>query len=356
MNREEAIHRLKKENYQAAPGQEFEIDRMQTEDAWGVARCFFAVYGEHYPFDVYYIPEQLVEENRLGNLHSVVARTSGGDVIGYGALFRSSAHSRRVYEFGQGIVLPAYRSTTAMYCIQGYVLEEITAHEDIDEVFGEGVCNHTLTQRLCAIEGFGETGIEVGLMPPDAYSYEEFPNDRISTVLGFKCIRNKPQTVYFPLIYQTELTYILSGLDISRELLPAGSAPPAATESGVASQFFDRAQVARFNIYRAGQDFPLKLTALEDEAGRRRIQVCQFFVNLGQPSAGWITDLLRNRGYFLGAFLPRWFDTDGLLLQKVTPLPNPASIKLHSLRAQKLFNLIRKDISSNKNCFRTPQW
>jgi hypothetical protein len=356
MTRQEAIRKLEEEHYTVEPGQEFETDRMRPEDAWGVARCFFAVYGGYYPFDVYYIPERLIEENRSGNLFSVVARTAKGAIVGCAALYRSSAYSPRVYEFGQGTVLPEYRSTFAFYCLQDYILNEIAEQEEIDGIFGEAVCNHILSQRLSGIAGFVETGIEVGLMSPDAYGYEEFPDDRISTVLGFKTIRDRKQPVYVPALYGTELEYILSGSDVSRTVTGAESAPPATLESGIASQFFDLALVARFNIYRAAQDLPQRLTSFEEQAEQRGMRVRQFFVNLGEPGCGWAAERLREKGYFFGGFLPRWFDSDGLLLQKVDPLPKPASLKLYSDRSRRILDMIRGDIRSNESCLRTPEW
>ena len=128
MDKEEAIRRLKEEGYRVKPGQSFEVRRMQPEDAWGVARCFFAVYGEHYPFDVYYIPERLIEENRRKNVYSVVARADNGDIIGCGALYRSSAYSSGVYEMGQFIILPEYRSTFAAFKIFEYILDPCIGH------------------------------------------------------------------------------------------------------------------------------------------------------------------------------------------------------------------------------------
>lgn len=350
MNRLEAIEKLKQENYKVAPDQDFEVRRMEPEDAWGVARCFFSVYGPHYPFEVYYIPERLIEENRCGNVHSVVARTQSGDVIGYGALYRSSAHSPKVFEWGQGIVLPEYRSTLAIYCIQDYVLHDVAASEDVDEVFGEAVCNHVLTQRLSAIAGFRETGIEVGLLPAEAYPNEAFPHDRISTVLGFKSFSDRMQVIHLPVHYASELEYILSGLDIARSVELSNATPPTGSSTGIATQFFDQPHVARFNIHHAGEDFPQVLRACEEEGQCRGMEVLQFYVNLGEPGSGWIVALLRERGYFFGGFLPRWFDTDGLLMQKLTKPPSFASIKLKSERARRILDFIRQDLEGNPAC------
>lgn len=347
MNKEEAIRRLKEEDYKVKPGQSFEVGRMLPEDAWGVARCFFAVYGEHYPFDVNYIPEKLIEANRVGDVHSVVARTENGDIIAYGALFRSSAPSPKVYEDGQATVIPEYRSTFAVLCIQDYILNDLVPCEDIDQIFGESVCNHIITQRMLVIEDFIETGMEIGLLPAEAYRNPEFPNDRISTVLSFRRVRDEMRTVYVPPEYAQVLDYILSGLDISRKVVASEKEIPSAMamSTELETRFFDFAKVARFSAHRVGKDFPEVLATAEKEAQSQGIQVVQVYVNLGEAWSGRATSVLREKSYFFGGFLPRWFDTDGMLMQKLVALPNFDSIKLFSQRSKDILEVIRREIS-----------
>ncbi|HOV85955.1 MAG TPA: hypothetical protein PLM79_06300 [Syntrophobacteraceae bacterium] len=350
MNKQEAIRKLREEAYQVKPDQEFEVRRMEPEDAWGVVRCNFAVYGEHYPIDTNYIPERLIEENRLRNLYTVVARTGNGDIIGCGALYRSSAYSPRVYEYGQAIVHPEYRHTFAVLCIQDYILNVLVSQEDIDEVFGEAVCNHLVTQKLAALADFRETGLEVGVMSAEAYPSEDFPGERVSTVLHFRSVRDRMQEVYVPRQYEQVLEYIFSGLEISRSVLPSEARAPSGSATGIKTQIFDFAQVARFNVYSLGEDFPAVLAAEEEKARSRGTEVMQMFINLGEACAGRAVDYLRDKGYFFGGFLPRWFDTDGLFMQKLVKLPNFGSIKLDSERAHKILGLIRRDIEGNPAC------
>ena len=152
MNKEEALLKLKTEAFEVEPGQEFDVHRLLPEDAWGVVRCFYAIYGEHYPFDTYYIPEKLIQENEKGNVISVVARAGSGDIIGYSALYRSSAPFSGTYEIGQALVLPEYRFTFAAYSMWEYLLDLLDSIEGVHEIFGEAVCNHIITQRMMGWE------------------------------------------------------------------------------------------------------------------------------------------------------------------------------------------------------------
>lgn len=350
MNKEEAISKLKTEHFAVEPDQEFEIRRLEPDDAWGAVRCFYAVYGEHYPFDTYYIPDKLIEENRKGNVVSVVARTGSGDIIGYAALYRSSAYFSGVYETGQAIVLPEYRFSFAVLCMQDFLMGLLDSLQEVHEIFGEAVCNHIVTQKLMSLYDFEETGLELGLLPAEAFRDLEFPADRVSTLLGFRTVKDRAHDLFVPEDYASELEFTMSGLDISRTLKESRGCAPRGSSTGIVPQFIDYAHVVRFNLHRIGEDFPKIQADMERQVESREAKVIQVFINLGDPWAGWAVALLRQRGFFFGGFLPRWFDTDGLLMQRIAVLPNFQSIKLSSSRAQKILDIVRADIEGNIAC------
>src|SRR5574340_108148 len=178
MNRIEAIQKLREERWQVTPGLEFQVRLLQPEDAWGVARCFYAIYGAEYPIETYYLPEKLLEESACGNSYSAVAQASNGDIIGYGALYRSSCPHPRVFEIGQFMVLPEYRRSFAILRIVQVLLKEAAPAALPVELFGEPVCHHLMTQKMGYRHGYPDCALEVGLMPAAAYPRTEFATDR----------------------------------------------------------------------------------------------------------------------------------------------------------------------------------
>jgi len=56
------------------------------------------------------------------------------------------------------------------------------------------------------------------------------------------------------------------------------------------------------------------LIELENQALGQKVVVIQAWLKLSCPWSGSAVDILRNKGYFLGGVLPRWFDEDGLLM------------------------------------------
>ena len=71
--------------------------------------------------------------------------------------------------------------------------------------------------------------------------------------------------------------------------------------------------------------------------------VLQAWLNLADPWVGAAVHALRERGYFFGGVLPRWFDSDGFLMQKLLCPPDFDGIVLDSEASKQLLNIIRQD-------------
>jgi len=345
-DKHEAVRRLEEEAYRVEPGQDFEIYRMEPGDAWGVARCFYEVYGGHYPFDHYYVPEKLIAADRSGDMIGVVARTAAGDIIGFGSLFRNFAHNPRLYETGQATVIPAYRTTLAVLCIQDYIFDTLAPAVDVDVIFGEPVCNHLIMQKIASLSGFTDTGIELGVMPGETYRKGDASGGRVSTVLSFKVLRDRPREVYLPAEYAATLRSLIAKIPLARTVAVSSAPIPEGVASTLDARYFEASQVLRLSLYALGEDLEGRLSAEEERARARGIFVFQAFVNLGEPWSGRAVASLRKRGFFFGGFLPQWFGTDGLLMQKLSVLPEFDSVKLLSEDNRKLLDFIRADIGN----------
>ncbi len=182
------------------PGQEWSVDRMTQEDAPKVASLFLSVYGADYPIKKFIDPELLIAENKSGKTISSVARTARGDVVGHNAIFYS-APSQVIYESGAGLVHHDYRGGrgifTEMVSHGETIIQEQT---EASALFGEPVCNHVFSQRLCHGLGWISMAMEVDLMPAAVYS--DGATGRVSTLLDFKTLRPRPHRVFLPAVYE----------------------------------------------------------------------------------------------------------------------------------------------------------
>jgi len=325
-------------------GQEpFCVDEFRPEDAEGIVSLFRAVYGDGYPIRLFYDPEAIVGANRDGSYYSVVARTPGGRVVGACHLYRSAPYAG-LYENGVSLVAREYRNSKIFKELLSYVFNEyIPQKPHIAEVWGEAVCNHLISQKMMFPFLFVETALEVALMPGEAYAHEQSAAGRVATLDAFRCYIPKPHRIYLPPIYEAMLRRIYDRLGSVRDIAIADKIFPANKITHAELSVFDFARVARMAVFKSGGDFADCLAQMENRARKQNAVVFQVWLNLTEPCVGQAVDILRDRGYFFGGALPRWFDGDGLLMQKLECPPDFDNIVLWSDFSRELLAFIRKD-------------
>jgi hypothetical protein len=92
-----------------------------------------------------------------------------------------------------------------------------------------------------------------------------------------------------------------------------------------------------------GTDFASYIEAYEKSLADKAAHVSQVFLRLDCPWVGKAVEELRSRGYFLSGILPRWFDADGVLMQRIYGRPNWEGINLYSDRARQILSFVRDD-------------
>lgn len=331
-----------KGDYQVEPGQEVVIDLMRPEDAEGAAGCFLAVYGQGYPVRDYIDPDLLAKANQEKRIISTVARTTGGQVVGHCAIF-SSAPCPKIKESGAGVVLPTYRAQGLFAKMAAHSVKMAAPQFDIELVFGEAVCNHPFSQKMCHGLGYVTMALEVDLMPASAFGKEKSAPGRVATLLDFIAVTPRPHTVYLPRVYEEELRFIYEGYSEERGFQLSDASPSAASRSSIRTEVFEFAQVARMAVHEAGADLAEVIAREEAAAAAQGCTVFQAWLNLASPQVGASVETLRQTGWFLGGVLPRWYDDDGLLMQKILHQPSWDDMVIVFERAKKIAGLVRKD-------------
>ncbi len=324
-------------------GEVFEVGSFRPEDAEGIAALFRAVYGEAYPVRIFYDPHALTEANLAGTYYSILARNADGNVVGAVHLFRSAPYEG-LYEVGSGLVLRQYRKLGLNRRMFQFVFDQwLPQQRGIEEAWGEPVCNHVANQKAVVEFHYIETALEVALMPAAAYDKEKSAASRVAALPAFRCYKPKPHTVYLPSVYEKELTFLYSALDDQRTILISNQSLPDSIESHADMTVFDFAGVCRIAVRSMGSDFATYMGKLESTARDQKLVVLQVWLNLGSPWVGVAVNVLRDRGYFLGGLLPRWFGEDGLLMQKIMVDPDFEAVQLYSDRARQIFGMVQAD-------------
>lgn len=324
------------------PGQTWEIDLFRSEDAVGVVELFRTVYGEGYPVQAFTDPVALIQANAQKRIISSVARTPSGDIVGHNAMFRSAPFDR-IYESGAGLVHPLYRSS-------GIILKAVRhgqcLAEDVfglDALFGETVCNHTHMQKVVLGLGWITCAIEVDLMPAEAYAREKSAPGRVSALMDYACLKKTDKQVFIPDDCREFFIMIYSQFPEIRLLTPSVDNVPPLLKTELSASFFEFARVARIMIRTAGHDLSETLTQAEAGALNQGAAVIQIWANLSWPWIGRVVHILHEKGYFAAGILPRWFDDDGILMQKLCQPPAWENIRLHADRAKQMLEYVRAD-------------
>ncbi len=330
------------------PAPPLEIGFFRPGDAEGIVSLFKAVYGDGYPIRLFYDPVALTKANTDGEYYSIVGRILSGEVIGVMNLFRSAPY-RGLYEIGAGLVLKEYRRLGISRKLMSFVFKEwLQGMQNIEETFGEPVCNHLQMQKTVAELAHVETALEVALMPAEAYDKEKSASGRVATLLAFKCYKSLPHAVFLPQVYEKELKFLYAALDDKRTLFMSDTDLPDGQTSKGEVTFFDFPRVARVAMLNVGYDFETYLENLEEEGAQRNLAVIQVWIKLGSRCSGAAVEVLREKGYFFGGLLPRWFDHDGLLMQKLFVEPDFEAIQLYSDRAKEILNMVKQDFHRNE--------
>jgi N-acetylglutamate synthase-like GNAT family acetyltransferase len=325
----------------------YKINILHPSDAVGVAELFRAVYGDGYPVKLVYNPAELIAAFNAKENIPVVARTNEGKIIGYCGVYRS-APNPDIYEAGQGLVNPEFRGSGVNTEILVYIIEKLAVELGIDALFGEAVCNHVYMQKTCCNVGYIETGIEVDLMPAEAYAKEKSASGRVAAMPVFRIYKPEKQTVYLPDSYKDYLHYLYGGFDIPRVFAASGENRTPEGKTAQNTQIFDFAQVARIAFSHIGVDFESVLDDLEKDLLGRSIAVIQLWLKLDEPWISNIVEFLQKSGYFFGGLLPGWFGTDAILMQKIFGKPNWEGITLYTDRAKKILEMVHEDWGKTK--------
>lgn len=338
MDRNELIRKLRESHREIEPGQDFSIFPFRPEDALGVAQAYHDAYGDAFPLDYVYDPEELTRRNATGELHTMVARTPRGEVVGLFGLFRP-APNPSVREAGQLIVLKSYRKRNVASALNVEALDHMPLRLGLPVIFCEAVSNHVASQHLSEVQGMAFTGLEVECMPPRASAKADEAVRNVSLLMMFKVFAKSACAVHLPGAYRAFCEAVYAELGLPRTIRP-GATPVGDTV--VASRFvLPQTGLVRQTVQRCGEDLAELAAASEATAGDRG--VVQVYLNIGDAGAPQAVEVLRDRGYFFAGLLPSWFGADGLAMQKVGQEPDWEAIQVCSPKAEAARNMVRED-------------
>lgn len=338
--REENLERLRHSYCEVQPGQKLVVGDFRPEDADGIAKLYYAVYGDGFPVDHVYDPDEIIRLSACNELHYVVGRTHKGDIVGIYGLFRNPP-GKQIMEAGGWIVLPSYRNSTLAMRLAQKIHMDPPAHLGLNAIFGQCVCDHVITQKMGVKFNTFYCALEIEAMPPRPQDKAGNSGGRISLLDGIIIIHDAPHGVHLPSQYAGMLREMYASRGLSREFRD-DTGPTAACACSV--QNMDTASLVKMTVHEPGIDFDAQLERMaRDFPGRH---VSQLFLPLWRPGMTHAVDTARQAGFFLGGLLPLWDGKDALLMQKIATPPDFSKIQLHHRESRSLLDWILADRAS----------
>jgi hypothetical protein len=307
------------------PDQDYAIALISPQDALGVARLVYSVYGDQHPYDYVYDPSEIARLYASGAQYAVVAKSSQGDVLGMIGIYRCSPWPR-LYELAQLLILKNQRSKGMARDLWLKAMELLPDMAKAGAIFGEAVCTHTFSQRMCETTGMIPCGIAMDAIPSRAYSDDYQHGDRTSLVLTVKLMTFTRQTVHLPAAYHAAYLEFCAraGLDRQIEDVSPATLPES---SRVEVIDFEKAACIKVWVREPGRDLEQIVSGLERKAGDNGI--VQVIFDLGRSDAPAGIKALNSRGYSFGGFMPYWFETDALMLQRRSAASSFKDLRLY---------------------------
>lgn len=325
----------------------YEIDFLTPADAEGVVALYREVYGEHYPVKAVYDPAELINQEKTGDAHRLIARSRSGEVVGHISLHRSTPPNPELYEDGCLMVGHDFRQTDLSFTLFSGVITRLMPRYNIRYIWGEAVCNHLFTQQATNRDGFIETGLEMNLMPASSYAAPgaQSIGGRVSAIPVFYLSELLPRTVYTPSCYDEFIRFLYAQIEQACTFIPSDAPLPSGCTKG-RMEVYAEAGIARITADSIGDDFYRWIESKTAQAGSQGAEVIQAFFRITTPSIGQVTQILQNNGYFIGGVLPCWFGDDGFFMQKIIGVPFFEGTHVYSKRAKKIKEYLQNDWSS----------
>ena len=321
------------------PDQDYAISLISPQDALGVARLTYSVYGDQHPFDYVYDPSEIARRYASGAQHAVVAKSSRDDVLGMIGIYRCSPWPR-LYELAQLMILKNQRSKGMARDLWLQAMERLPDMAQAGAIFGEAVCTHTFSQRMCETTGMIPCGIAMDAIPSRAYSDDYRHGDRTSLVLTVKPMLFTPQTVHLPTAYRAAYVDFCARAGLNRQIEDFSQAT-LPESSRVEIIDFEKAACIKVWVHEPGRDLERIVSDLERKAGDDGI--VQAIFDLGRLDAPAGIEAINSRGYYFGGFMPYWFETDALMLQRRRSPSSFQDLRLYGDSVQAVVALAERD-------------
>ncbi len=298
-----------------APEQEYEIRRMQPDEAVQVSQLIYKAFGCSYSNPDVYYPERVAALNEKGKNLSFVAVAADGRLVGHYAL--EFNQTGPVAEGGQAVVDPAHRGRKLLDRLKTAAINEARERR-LAGMYGDAVTVHTFTQKSNIDHGARLSCVNLG-MSPKSENFRGIATDaqpqRVTCLLYFLWLgAPSPQTIFAPANQQEAIAKLYKNLEcpvtFGEEKAPEGHGELIIELDAGAAAAFLRAELV-------GQDTAAAIRHAKRELiEHSHVEVIYVELPLAQPGMPLTAQNLEKEGFSFVGIAPQ-FSPKGDLLRMV---------------------------------------
>jgi len=323
---------------------QIQIRLMDPSEAVEVSRLFYRAYGYTYTIDDIYYPDRFRKLLEDGKILSVVGTNSKGEIVSHTGVKKESADAV-IGEAGMAATKPDFRGQ-GIFTQMLNLLNEIAKKQGMLGLYGRGVTFHTFSQKTGNTCGYRDCAITLCALPSDRiYKGMGRPKDRISTVYSYlPLVRHEKTVIYPPRHHRAFIEGIYNNLSMDMIF-------PSYDEKNVQLQQQSSFKVdilpnfgrADIKVYAYGIDIIDKLKETMKILLKRKIDVINLFLDLGQPATAMFCSEFEKLGFFIAGAIPLLYFRHTLILQYLNNIfPDYSEIHVYSDFARSMLEYIRE--------------
>jgi len=350
-------HQIKEEIVPAVPAKDpdqplhYTVRPATESDAFQISRGAYLSYGYTY-YDFVYYPEQIINLQRSGRLHSLVfVKDDDGQVIGHAAV-KMPPNRTDIGEQGVWFIIPGYRRSYGLAPILGQESHNLARKLGLNSTYAQMLAGHIKSQKMGLALGLKDSTLLLGYKPRD--TNVKGLGGKFQGKMGVltQWCALKPQrsrTIYPPERYREFVQTLYEHLKVPYVIPSKAAVIEKNNRDPVVEVNRDGLRnIGQINVSHIGSN-PAEvakwcLSARRDLA-REKLDVIYLRLNLEEAGAAELAQKCAEEGFIIAGIFPDEFvEGDALVMQYMNLPENPfEGLKLASDMANYMLQTIQED-------------